>query len=65
MIDRTELGVAWGHSGFFPGSLTAMRYYPELKIAVAVMVNSSADMRLNRELVACTTELARLAAGWR
>ncbi|HEX6811657.1 MAG TPA: serine hydrolase domain-containing protein [Planctomycetota bacterium] len=62
MIDRTELGEAWGHSGFFPGSMTAMRYYPDLKIAAAVMINSSANPRLQRELVACTTELAKLAS---
>jgi D-alanyl-D-alanine carboxypeptidase len=63
MIEDTEAGPAWGHSGFFPGSMSAMRYYPDCKVAVAVLVNSSAEPRLGRELVAWTTALARLAAG--
>ena len=63
MIDRTELGDAWGHSGFFPGSMTVMRYYPDVKVAVAVLVNSSADHRLSGEMVQWATELARTAVG--
>jgi D-alanyl-D-alanine carboxypeptidase len=34
--------TTWGHSGFFPGYQTEMRYFPSSRIAVAVMVNSSA-----------------------
>ena len=45
--------------------MTAMRYSPDVQIGVAVMINLSADLRLNREHVACTTELARLASGRR
>ncbi|HEX5053243.1 MAG TPA: serine hydrolase domain-containing protein [Planctomycetota bacterium] len=63
MIDRTALGEAWGHSGFFPGSLTVMRYFPAPKVAVAVMVNSSTEPRLSGELVHWATEFARIAAG--
>ena len=62
MIERTELGAAWGHSGFFPGSMTAMRYFPGAKVAVAVMANSSADTALAGELSAWAVELARVAA---
>lgn len=61
MIDRTALGPAWGHSGFFPGSMSAMRYYPDHNVAVAVMVNSSVDGRLGGELTSWTTDLARVA----
>ena len=39
IIRQTPQGVAWGHSGFFPGYLTEMRWYPEQRIAIAVMVN--------------------------
>lgn len=62
MIETTELGPAVGHSGFFPGWLTTMRYFPERKVAVAVMVNSSADLRVARQLTACAADLAEAAS---
>jgi D-alanyl-D-alanine carboxypeptidase len=42
IIRPTSAGVAYGHSGFFPGYLTDMMYFPDKKIAIAVQVNSSA-----------------------
>jgi D-alanyl-D-alanine carboxypeptidase len=41
IIRQTPLGVSWGHSGFFPGYLTEMAYFPDHGIAVAVQYNSS------------------------
>jgi len=41
MIRPTRLGVSYGHSGFFPGYLTDLMYFPEHKISVAVQVNTS------------------------
>jgi D-alanyl-D-alanine carboxypeptidase len=41
MIRQTALGTTYGHSGFFPGYLTEVMYFPALKTAVAVQVNSS------------------------
>ena len=35
-------GVTYGHSGFFPGYVTDMMYFPDRKIALAVQVNTSA-----------------------
>jgi hypothetical protein len=40
---RPELGAIWGHSGFFPGYLTELRYYTGPRAVVTVMVNSSAQ----------------------
>jgi len=34
-------GTSYGHSGFFPGYLTEMYYYPKYKICFAVQVNTS------------------------
>ena len=34
-------GITYGHSGFFPGYLTDMMYFPDQKIALAVQVNTS------------------------
>lgn len=35
-------GVTYGHSGFFPGYMTDMMYFPDQKLALAVQVNTSA-----------------------
>ena len=42
IIRPTQAGITYGHSGFFPGYVTDMMYFPEQKIAVAVQVNTSA-----------------------
>lgn len=41
IIRPTSLGTTYGHSGFFPGYMTDMMYFPKHKISVAVQVNSS------------------------
>ena len=42
IIRPTTFGTSYGHSGFFPGYITEMIYFPERKIALAIQVNSSA-----------------------
>jgi len=42
IIRNTPAGVSYGHSGFFPGYMTDMMYFPDKKIALAVQVNTSA-----------------------
>ena len=42
IIRPTQAGTTYGHSGFFPGYMTDMMYFPDRKIAVAVQVNTSA-----------------------
>jgi D-alanyl-D-alanine carboxypeptidase len=41
IIRKTQAGMSYGHSGFFPGYLTDMMYFPEQKIAIAIQVNTS------------------------
>lgn len=41
IIRPTQAGTTYGHSGFFPGYVTDMMYFPDKKIAVAVQVNTS------------------------
>lgn len=62
IVDDTPLGPAWGHRGFFPGSMSELRWFPRQRLAVAVLVNGSADRRLGRVLPELAIELARLAA---
>ena len=41
IIRKTAAGTSYGHSGFFPGYMTDMMYFPDQRIAVAVQVNTS------------------------
>ena len=50
IIRQTAAGTSYGHSGFFPGYLTDMMYFPEHKVAVAVQVNTSVGRSLGKPL---------------
>jgi D-alanyl-D-alanine carboxypeptidase len=50
IIRKTQAGTSYGHSGFFPGYMTDMMYFPEQKIAVAVQVNTSVPQNLGKPL---------------
>jgi D-alanyl-D-alanine carboxypeptidase len=41
IIRQTPMGVAYGHSGFFPGYLTELIYFPEHNVCMALQTNSS------------------------
>ena len=51
-------GTAWGHSGFFPGYLTEMRYFPEHLFAIAWQVNTSVQRNLGSSPIALIDDLA-------
>jgi D-alanyl-D-alanine carboxypeptidase len=50
IIRKTPVGTSYGHSGFFPGYMTDMMYFPDQKIAVAVQVNTSVGRSLGKPL---------------
>ena len=50
IIRQTTAGTSYGHSGFFPGYMTDMMYFPEQKVAVAVQVNTSVGRSLGKPL---------------
>lgn len=50
IIRKTAAGTSYGHSGFFPGYMTDMMYFPEQKIALAVQVNTSVPQNLGKPL---------------
>lgn len=58
IIRQTPAGTSYGHSGFFPGYLTDMMYFPDKKIAVAVQVNTSVGRDLNKPLGRLLVEIA-------
>jgi D-alanyl-D-alanine carboxypeptidase len=63
IILETPHGVSYGHSGFFPGYLSQVAYYPEHRIAVAVQVNCSVPRALGRPLGDMVNELAAAVIG--
>jgi D-alanyl-D-alanine carboxypeptidase len=50
IIRKTQAGTSYGHSGFFPGYMTDMMYFPEYRVAVAVQVNTSVGRSLGKPL---------------
>ena len=63
IISDTPLGVSYGHSGYFPGYLTQMMYFPEYRIVVAVQVNTSDQRAVGRSLGSMIMELAQEVVG--
>ena len=61
IMRQTPLGTALGHSGFFPGYLTEVRYFPDLGLAVAFQVNTSVPRALGGSPGAIIDALARAA----
>jgi D-alanyl-D-alanine carboxypeptidase len=62
IIRPTPLGTSYGHSGFFPGYMTDVMYFPEHKFSVAVQVNSSVPKNLGKPLGRFLTEAAETVA---
>lgn len=59
IIRKTQAGTSYGHSGFFPGYMTDVMYFPEQKIAVAVQVNTSVPQNLGKPLGRILVETAQ------
>jgi D-alanyl-D-alanine carboxypeptidase len=62
IVAPTDLGVSYGHSGFFPGYLTEVRYYPEGDFAVSILFNTSVQRSLGRSASTLLQEFARTVA---
>ncbi len=60
IIRPTPLGISYGHSGFFPGYLTEMMYFPDHKLAVAVQINTSASRASGKPLSSFIIDLAKI-----
>ena len=60
IIRKTQAGTSYGHSGFFPGYMTDMMYFPEQKIAVAAQVNTSVPQDLGKPLGRVMVEIAQV-----
>jgi len=63
IIRKTAAGTSYGHSGFFPGYMTDMMYFPEQKVAVAVQVNTSVGRDLGKPLGRVLWEVFEIVKG--
>ncbi len=57
IIRKTSAGTSYGHSGFFPGYMTDMMYFPDSKVAIAVQVNTSVGRDLGKPLSRVLVEM--------
>ena len=62
ILRPTTLGMTWGHSGFFPGYLTEVMYFPDTKVAIAVQVNTSVQRSLGGSPTRFIIALAQVLA---
>ena len=60
IIRPSPLGPTYGHSGFMPGYMTELVYFPDLKASIAVQVNSSVPRSTGRPLRTYAIEFARI-----
>lgn len=63
ILRPTPLGPTYGHSGFFPGYLTEMMYFPNYRLCIAVQVNTSVPRATGRPLTRVILELAQEIIG--
>ena len=62
ILRETALGPSYGHSGFFPGYLTEVMYFPGTKVAIAVQTNTSVQRNLGASQVRFILALAQALA---
>jgi D-alanyl-D-alanine carboxypeptidase len=60
IIRKTSARTSYGHSGFFPGYMTDMMYFPDSKIAIAVQVNTSVGRDLGKPMSRVLVEMMEL-----
>jgi D-alanyl-D-alanine carboxypeptidase len=62
IVRETPLGISYGHSGFFPGYLTEVRYYPQQRFAIALQFNTSVGRAIGRNPGTVLQALAAIVA---
>jgi len=56
-----QYGTYYGHSGFFPGYMTEMYYFPKYQITIALQTNSSDTRSMKIQTTRALTEVAKAA----
>ncbi|MBA3638623.1 MAG: hypothetical protein M3541_07300 [Acidobacteriota bacterium] len=60
IIRPSSAGPTDGHSGFMPGYQTEVLYFPDIKVSIAVQVNSSAPRSTGQALRAFAVDFATI-----
>ena len=60
IIRPSAAGLTYGHSGFMPGYQTELLYFPEMKVSIAVQVNSSAPRSTGKALRGFALDFANI-----
>ncbi len=60
IIPPSSAGPTYGHSGFMPGYQTELLYFPDMKVSIAVQVNSSAPRSTGKALRAFAIDFANI-----
>jgi D-alanyl-D-alanine carboxypeptidase len=63
IIRPTQFGMSYGHSGFFPGYITEMMYFPDHKVAIAVQVNTSVPRATGKALTRFISDFMEIIVG--
>ena len=59
IIRPTAQGISYGHSGFFPGYLTELFYFPDKQLCIAAQSNTSDFKNLKMGLVKVINEMVK------
>jgi D-alanyl-D-alanine carboxypeptidase len=61
-IGEGRWGKALGHDGLFPGYVSAMQYFPEYKVAVAIQINTDREKQIP-DVNGCIDEVMKIITG--
>lgn len=61
-IGEGRWGKALGHDGLFPGYVSAMQYFPQYKVAVAIQFNTDREQQLP-DVNGCIDEVMKIIVG--
>jgi D-alanyl-D-alanine carboxypeptidase len=61
-IGEGRWGKSYGHDGLFPGYVTAMQYFPQKRMAVAIQINTDRERQLP-DLNTCIDEVMKIIVG--
>jgi D-alanyl-D-alanine carboxypeptidase len=59
-IRDSKWGKTYGHEGWFPGYLSAMEYFPERKVAIAVQFNTDSTRAIKKSPRGLVLEIAEM-----
>ena len=62
-IGEGRWGKSYGHDGLFPGYVSAMAYFPQYRVAVAIQVNTDREKQVGEGLSGYLDEVMKIIVG--